>query len=100
MRRAATDEELASRIAAWFRKELAQEVKPEEIRCDWCRGDREMHWSADCWILQCCVDGKGLAYCHECNDFPCGRLEEWAAKNERYGEALQRLKKMKRDAMH
>jgi len=62
-----------------------------------CHGDRSLHWSPDCWILQCCVDEKGLRYCYECHVFPCERLREWAGQNEGYAQALERSQRM-RDA--
>ena len=95
IRMAATDKEMAQKIADWFKKKLNEEVKLEDIQCSWCRGDREKHWSPDCWILQCCVDEKGLSYCHECDDFACEKLEEWGRSSEKYQEGLDRLKRMK-----
>ncbi|GAG77203.1 unnamed protein product, partial [marine sediment metagenome] len=47
--------------------------------------------------LECCVDKKRLDFCNECNDFPCDRLSKWAKGNKRYGEALNRLIKIKKD---
>ena len=96
IRQAPNDPELAKRIADWFKKELNTDVKLKDLRCSGCRGDRTEHWSPDCWILQCCVDKKGLGFCYECVDFPCEKLEEWANGSEKYGEALDRLKGMKK----
>jgi len=95
IRRANSDKDTAQKIADWFKNERGEEVKPEDIRCLGCRGDRSEHWSPDCWILKCCVDDKGLDYCHQCGDFPCVKLSEWAEGDERYGEAVDRLKGMK-----
>jgi hypothetical protein len=95
MREATTNPQLQRRHADWFRQELGQDVKPEDIHCAGCKGDRSMHWSADCWILQCCVDSRGLEFCSECDEFPCPRLEEWAKGSMRYGRALDRLRAMK-----
>jgi len=92
---AASNAEIAQRIADWFKNERGVEVKIEDIRCWGCRGDRSKHWSPGCWILHCCVDGKGLGFCYECGEFPCDRLAEWAGGGKRYGEALERLKGMK-----
>jgi len=75
--------------------EGAAEVLVGGPHCLGCQGDRATHWSADCWILKCCVDDKGLEYCHECGDFACEPLVEWAAQNDRYTEALNRLRGMK-----
>lgn len=92
---ASTNPEIAQKIADWFKKERNTDVKLEDICCLGCKGDRTKHWSADCWILQCCVDKKGLEFCSECEDFPCDKLVEWAKEDKRYEEALNRLKEMK-----
>lgn len=97
IRLASGNRELASRISDWFRRHDSPQVMPEDVRCSGCKGDRAKHWSADCWILLCCVDKKGLEFCYECQTFPCDKLNEWAKKDVRYGHALSRLKEMKRD---
>ena len=94
---ATNDPEIAQQIADWFRRERDTEVKIKDIHCLGCKGDRTRHWSPDCWILECCVDRKGLEFCYECEDFPCDRLNEWAEGNEGYGEALERLKRMEQE---
>ena len=93
--KATTDAEIAWRVADWFRKERGIDVKAEDIRCSGCRGDRTQHWSSDCRILACCVDGKELDFCCECEEFPCDRLEAWAQSGEQYAQALERLRQMK-----
>ena len=105
IRRVPTDAQAAQRIVGWFRSmgwlkenEGVPEIIERSMYCTGCRGDRALHWSADCWILQCCVDDKGLAFCHECHDFPCERLSEWASQNDRYAEALSQLQCMKEAA--
>jgi len=92
--RATEDTRLAREIAARFEEKLGEPVRVEEIRCEGCRGDRGSHWSPDCWILECCVDDRGLEYCYECESFPCQRLAERASTSPRYGAALERLKRM------
>lgn len=94
IREATNDPKVAGEIVDWFKKELNQAVKPEDIHCMGCKGDRAKHWSADCWILRCCVDDKGLEYCYECDEFPCQKLTQWSKSSERYKEALDRLRRM------
>ncbi|MDH5684386.1 MAG: DUF3795 domain-containing protein [bacterium] len=94
IREATNNPKIAQEIADWFKKERNTELKIADIHCLGCRGDRARHWSADCWILQCCVDKKGLEFCYQCNDFPCDKLNEWSKQNQRYGKALERLKRM------
>ncbi len=86
---------LAEQLANWMQKVNNLYVDPRDVRCKGCRGDRECHWSANCWILQCCIDEKGLDFCNECHEFPCERLVEWSKKDKRYMEALSWLKKNK-----
>jgi len=89
--RATNDPEEAKRIADWFVAN-GTEVQPEQVRCLGCPGDREQHWSGNCEILACCIDEKGLELCHQCDDFVCDRLEDFAGKSDRYQEAVERLK--------
>jgi hypothetical protein len=89
---------LAGKVAGWFKEHEAAEIKPDDVRCLGCKGDRAQHWSADCWILECCVDKKGLQFCYQCQDFPCGKLSEWAEEDKRYKEALSRLRERKGSA--
>ena len=98
IRLATTDENLAKKVAEWFKKDLNEEIRPEDIYCFGCKGDRKKHWSPDCWILKCCVDERGLDFCYECENFACERLEEWAKQNEGYGNALARLRRLKETA--
>ena len=93
--RALNNPEIAQKIVDWFKEERDTEIKIEDIRCLGCKGDRTKHWSPDCWILNCCVDNKGLEFCYECEEFPCDGLNDWAHGSERYAEALERLERMK-----
>ncbi len=97
-----TDADAARRVIAWFKQmgwlaedEGIAEVIERRMYCQGCRGDRSVHWSADCWILNCCVDDRQLESCHECDVFPCQRLAEWSQQNPGYTEALSRLQRMR-----
>ncbi len=102
--KATEDEEIAKEVRDWFVEMgwLNGNVNIDEFMkdgpyCSGCHGDREKHWSPTCWILDCCVDDKGLDNCSQCSDFPCSKLENWAMENDGYKEALERLKQMKAD---
>ena len=95
MREAAGDPDKQRQFARWFKEHMGLDVAPETIGCTWCRGEREGHWSADCWILKCCADGRGLGHCSDCPDFACARLVDWAGQNDRYREALERLRRLR-----
>lgn len=90
---------IARKIVRWLNREFKTEVAIEEIGCGGCKGDRTDHWSADCPILECCVDRQGLEFCYECGDFPCEMLEEWASRSDRKRAALKRLKRMEQESI-
>lgn len=90
--RASNDLRIAKRVADWFKRARNVEIRLEDVRCTGCRGDRTLHWSPDCWILACAVDEKGLKFCHECEEFPCTKLERWANTGKKYEDALAWLK--------
>lgn len=99
IRLAPTDPQAARVLVDWFRQEgwlTADEGMPQVLErkmyCCGCLGDRAIHWSADCWILKCCVDDKGHANCSQCSAFPCSPLEAWAEQNAGYTAALKRLR--------
>ena len=98
IREATRNPKLAQSIADWFKDELGEVVHVEDVHCAGCWGERAQHWSADCWILQCCVDRKRLAFCYQCEVFPCQRLGIWAQGSERYTKALERLRHLKEEA--
>jgi len=98
IRRAPFDSEAAAVLVAWLKEQgwlaadegMAQ-VLERRMYCTGCLGDRTVHWSADCWILRCCVDERGQANCSQCREFPCERLVAWSGQNEGYRSALARL---------
>lgn len=93
---ASNNPKIAQQIANWFKKKRNIKIKIEDVRCSGCKGDRTKHWSPDCWILECCVDKKGLNFCYECKNFSCKKLNEWAEGSKKYGEALGSLKGMRK----
>ncbi len=99
IRLAPADPAAATAVIDWFGRqgwlsegEGMPEVIERKMYCTGCLGDRDTHWSADCWILACCVDRRGLSNCSECEVFACHRLVEWAEQNEGYSAALARLR--------
>jgi hypothetical protein len=102
IRKVPIDAEAAERIVGWFRStgwlkesEGVPEIIERSMYCKGCRGDRSVHWSADCAILNCCVDERTLKFCYECDDFVCDQLDEWAQKETQYTQALERLERMR-----
>ncbi len=94
-----TDQAAARCVVAWLKKhgwlaegEGVEQAVERKMYCSGCLGDRDTHWSADCWILQCCVDEHKLDSCAKCESFPCERLSEWSKKDPSYDHALKRLR--------
>ncbi len=99
IRLAPTDRIAAEVVLKWFKSEgwlTADEGMPavleRKMYCTGCLGSRETHWSADCWILQCCVDDHHLENCSQCPDFPCGKLTAWSQQDKSYLQAFENLK--------
>jgi hypothetical protein len=102
IRLAPSDPHAAEVVIKWFISKgwlAADEGMPEVIKrkmyCTGCLGNRGTHWSADCWILACCVDQHGLTNCSQCIDFPCLRLIDWSQQDLSYQIALDNLKQLK-----
>ena len=101
IRLAPFDSAAADVIVKWYKSQgwLAEdegmaEVIERKMYCTGCLGNRDTHWSADCWILECCVDQHRLENCSQCPDFPCERLVEWSEGDASYRDALVRLKQL------
>ena len=89
------NEKLRDEIVEWFRKERNEIVKPEQIRCEGCRGSLETHWSPDCKMMLC-AKKKALQYCFQCEDFPCNILKKFGSDGmSHHKRTFDNLKKMK-----
>lgn len=80
--RAQSEPEAMAQVLGWFEKERNLKIRPEQIRCGGCSGERSVHWSADCKILRCCVDEKKFGSCASCPSMPCGLLQGLAGRGE------------------
>jgi len=52
-----------------------RKISPDEVACKGCRGEsgKCRYADFDCATWKC-VQEKGVTYCFECNEFPCGLL--------------------------
>jgi hypothetical protein len=48
----------------------------ERLACDGCRSDRQPTWCAEC-ELKACAAKRGLAFCGDCAEYPCGPYSEF-----------------------
>ncbi len=89
------DEELQNEIVEWFRKERDEDVKPEKINCERCRGSLDLHWSPECKIMLC-AQNRNKKYCFQCEDFPCEILNEFSSDGiSHHKRTVENLKRMK-----
>jgi len=59
------------------RKETAAYLKipPEDVGCKGCRGEKgKCYFMKENCATWDCVQKKGVSYCYECDEFPCGLL--------------------------
>jgi hypothetical protein len=88
--------ELRDEIVEWFKKERNEVVKPEQIKCEGCRGSIELHWSPDCKMMLC-AKKKGLQYCFQCKDFPCTILNKFSSDGvPHHKKTVENMKAMKK----
>ncbi|NIO37140.1 DUF3795 domain-containing protein [Candidatus Bathyarchaeota archaeon] len=89
------NEKARNEILEWFKKEQNQILKPEDIRCDGCRGSPENHWSSDCKMMLC-AKKRGIQYCFQCRDFPCTLLKEFSSDGiSHHKRTVENLKNVK-----
>ena len=48
----------------------------EEIQCRGCRSDTLSFYCATC-AMKSCITEKGLSFCSECENYPCGTLKDF-----------------------
>ncbi len=89
------NEKLRDEIIEWFKKERNETIKPEQIRCEGCRGPLHTHWSSDCKMMLC-AKKRGLQYCFQCKDFPCTVVNEFSSDGiSHHKRTIENSKRMK-----
>jgi len=89
------NEKLRNEIIEWFKKERNKTIKPEQVRCEGCRGTLGTHWSSDCKMMLCAKNRK-LQYCFECEDFPCTSVNEFSSDGvSHHKRTIENSKRMK-----
>jgi hypothetical protein len=62
-------EEYKTRVAEYFK------ISPEETICRGCRPEKgKCIWAGNGCATWACAEKKGVTYCFECDEFPCGLL--------------------------
>jgi hypothetical protein len=72
------DDAERKRVAELWSKEFGGSFKPEDINCDGCltTGGRIVDYCRICEIRKCGQSRK-VQNCAYCEEYPCGRLEEF-----------------------
>ena len=69
--------------------------KPEQVRCEGCRGSISAHWSPDCKMVLC-TRKRGLQYCFRCKDFPCTIVNKFSSDGiSHHKRTIENSKRMK-----
>jgi len=88
------NQKMLNEIIRWFRKERNKTLKPEQVKCNGCRGSLTDHWSPDCKMMLC-AGKKEVQYCFQCKDFPCKILNEFSSDGvPHHKRTVENLKKM------
>lgn len=64
----------SSKLRKAFSKAYA--VAPEQVHCKGCLSDEKFVYCRTCGIRSC-TEKKGIAGCHECDEFPCAQINEF-----------------------
>lgn len=60
-----------------FKLEVKMGMPLDQIFCKGCLSDLVNEWCANCDFRKC-VEERGIAYCFECEDFPCKKLIDFS----------------------
>ena len=62
-------------------KQIANRINVpfEKIRCNGCRTETKTTYCMNCFMVKCAKD-KGIDFCGECKEYPCGELKEFQSK--------------------
>jgi len=89
------NEKLRDEIIGWFKKERNETIKPEQVRCEGCRGPLDAHWSSDCKMMLC-AKKRRLQHCFQCEDFPCANVNEFSSNGvSHHKRTIENSKRMK-----
>jgi len=87
---------LRDEIVKWFKEQRNEIIKPEQIKCEGCRGPLDVQWSSDCKIMLC-AKKKEVRYCFQCTNFPCNILNTFASDDvSHHKRTVGNLKNMRR----
>jgi len=70
------------------------EFPVEELYCDGCRAELRYRYCATCRMFACARE-KGIDFCIECEDYPCGDLKEFQAARPHRLELFQNLSRIR-----
>lgn len=68
-----------------------------QIECHGCRSGQTAEWCSECGIKNC-ARNKGIEFCLQCDEYPCGRMKEFASDSDYpyHGEVYSYLDTIKR----
>ena len=87
------DKKELAKVAVQWSKQFGQDLKPENVICDGCtcQSPRKSGYCTVCKIRICCL-GKGKKNCAFCEEYSCGKLEEFFKDAPEAKENLGKIK--------
>ena len=79
---------------ALFDWEVKMGMPREEIYCKGCDSNLVNEWCANCDFRKC-VNARKIAYCFECEDFPCKKLVDFSKTRPHRALGLRNLRQLK-----
>ncbi len=74
-------------------------VIPEKLLCTGCRTPGTFCFGGECEI-KTCAESKGVAFCADCDEFPCERIDRFAAGATYRAEALRNVPRIREVGWH
>ncbi len=87
------DDELLERTAKMWSDAFGEEISPEDIRCDGCKGEegRKAVFCGVCKVRECNIE-RGYPNCAPCPDYVCDKLAELLKMIPEVRETLEKLR--------
>jgi hypothetical protein len=91
------DSKNLERIALEKSKISGEKLQAEDIKCLGCKGPESSCWGRSCGIRKC-AEGRGIEFCYQCQDYPCGELDSLFERKPVARDNLKMISKIGPDA--
>lgn len=72
------DDRKREEVAELWSEQYHADIKPEDINCEGCKSKGSCHFQyCDICEIRLCARKRKIANCAFCDEYPCGKLEEF-----------------------